>query len=76
MRPSKRSLPTYNANPAQIALAWLLRHEDVIVIPKSSRPEHIRDNRAALDIALTDQDLKELDHAFPPPDRKTPLETS
>ena len=72
----KKIASKYNGTPAQIALAWLLRHEDVIVIPKSSRPEHIRDNRAALDIALTDQDLKELDQAFPPPDRKTPLETS
>ncbi len=72
----KKIASKYNATPAQIALAWLLRHQDVIVIPKSSKPEHIRDNRAALDITLTDQDLKELDQAFPPPDRKTPLETS
>jgi diketogulonate reductase-like aldo/keto reductase len=66
----------HNATAAQISLAWLLRHPDVIVIPKASKPEHIRENRAALDIALTAQDLKELDQAFPPPDRKTPLETS
>lgn len=72
----KKIASNHNATPAQIALASLLRHQDVIVIPKSSSPEHIRDNRAALDITLTDQDLKELDQAFPPPDRKTPLETS
>jgi len=64
----------HNATPAQIALAWLLRHPDLVVIPKSSKPEHIRDNRAALDIELSDSDLKELDIAFPPPHRKVPLE--
>lgn len=72
----KQIAANYNATPTQIALAWLLREREVIAIPKASRPEHIRDNRAALDIALTAQDLKDLDQAFPPPDRKTPLETS
>ncbi len=64
----------HNATPAQIALAWLLRQPDMIVIPKASKPQHIRENRAALDLELTDRDVKELDHAFPPPKRKTPLE--
>lgn len=64
----------HNATPAQVCLAWLLREPDVIVIPKASQPEHIRENRAAHDIQLTDQDLDELDQAFPPPDRKIPLE--
>ena len=64
----------HGATPGQIELAWLLRHPDVVVIPKAGRPEHIRENRAALDIKLTDQDLKELDDAFPPPTRKIPLE--
>jgi diketogulonate reductase-like aldo/keto reductase len=64
----------HDATPAQIALAWLLRQPDVVVIPKASQPQHIRENRAALDIKLTDRDLEELDQAFPPPDRKTPLE--
>jgi diketogulonate reductase-like aldo/keto reductase len=39
------------------------------VIPKASKPEHIRDNRTALDIELTDGDLRELDQAFPPPNK-------
>jgi len=38
------------------------------------QPEHIRENRAALDIELTDDDLEELDQAFPPPKRKIALE--
>jgi len=70
----KQVAARHNTTAAQIALAWLLRHPDLVVIPKASKPEHIRDNRAAHDIELTDQDLKELDQAFPPPDRKIPLE--
>lgn len=66
----------HNATPSQIALAWIFRHPDLIVIPKSSSPEHIRENRAALDIKLTAREVEELDQAFPPPQRKIPLETS
>ena len=61
------------ATPAQIALAWLLREEGTIVIPKASRPEHVRENRGALDIALTEEDLTALDRAFPPPKGKSSL---
>ena len=64
----------HNATPAQIALAWVLHNLDTIAIPKASRSEHIRENRAALDIELTPEDLAKLDQSFPPPDRKTPLE--
>lgn len=55
------------ATPAQIALAWLLRRKSTIVIPKASRPEHVRENRGALDVQLTTEDLAALDRAFPPP---------
>ena len=64
----------HNATPPQIALAWLLHNPDVVAIPKASRPEHIRENRAALDIQLSESDLGELNKAFPPPKRKIPLE--
>lgn len=62
------------ATPAQIALAWLLRQDGVIVIPKASRPGHVRENRGSLDIALTDEDLAALDRAFPPPKGRSSLD--
>lgn len=62
-----------NATPAQIALAWLLRQEGTIVIPKATRPEHVRENRGALDIHLTEEELAGLDRTFLPPKRRTPL---
>ena len=63
----------YEATPAQVALAWLLRQDGLIVIPKASRAEHVRENRGALDIVLDTDDIAALDRAFPPPERRTPL---
>jgi diketogulonate reductase-like aldo/keto reductase len=60
--------------PSQIALAWVLRQPGVMAIPKAGRAEHVRENRAALDVTLTPEDVAELDTAFPPPKRKRPLE--
>ena len=59
--------------PAQVALAWLLHQEGVVAIPKAARPDHVRENRAALDLELTPEELGELDRAFPPPTGPQPL---
>lgn len=64
----------HNASAAQIALAWVLAQPGVIATPKAVQPEHMRQNVAALDIALSADDLADLDRAFPPPGRKSPLE--
>ena len=63
----------HGTTAAAIALAWTLRHPDVIAIPKSADPDRLRANRAALDVALGPDDLAELDRAFPPPRTKRPL---
>ena len=61
------------ASPAQVALAWLLRQGDMIVIPQSSNATHVRANRAATDVELDNMTLAALDAAFPPPTGATPL---
>jgi diketogulonate reductase-like aldo/keto reductase len=61
------------ATPAQVALAWLLRRDGMIVIPKAGNKEHVRENAGALDLQLTDQDLADLDKTFPPPKGRTAL---
>jgi diketogulonate reductase-like aldo/keto reductase len=63
----------HDATAYQVALAWVLRHPHVIAIPKAADVTHVRENRAAMDIALTPQDLSDIDAAFPPPTRKTSL---
>ena len=64
----------HGATPAQVALAWVLRQDKVIAIPKAATPAHVEENRGALDLRLTREDLGELDRAFPTPDRPVPLE--
>lgn len=64
-----------DATPAQVALAWLLRMDGMIAIPKAGTVAHVRENSAASDLKLDDEDLAELDRAFPPPRQKMPLET-
>lgn len=62
------------ASPEQVALAWVLRRDEVMAIPKAGTVEHVRANRAALDLVLDDAALARLDVAFRPPRRKQPLE--
>lgn len=63
----------HRATPAQVALAWLLRQEGMIVIPKATEAAHVRENRLALDLALDETDLATLDRSFPPPKGRTAL---
>jgi diketogulonate reductase-like aldo/keto reductase len=65
----------YGMTPAQAALAWLLANDDVIVIPKTSRRERLKENLGALEIRLTAAQLAELDRLFPKPSGPRPLET-
>jgi diketogulonate reductase-like aldo/keto reductase len=69
----KKMAARLGASPARIALAWLLRRPDVVVIPKAASEAHVRDNHAALTLELGAADLADLERAFPPPQRATPL---
>lgn len=71
----KKVASRHDATPSQVALAWVLRHDEVIAIPKAGKPKHVQENHDALELRLSKQDLSELDDAFPPPTKKVPLET-
>jgi diketogulonate reductase-like aldo/keto reductase len=64
----------HHATPAQVALAWLMRHDDVIAIPKATQLAHVDEDLAALDLLLTHDDFTALDRAFPPPSHAEPLD--
>jgi diketogulonate reductase-like aldo/keto reductase len=63
----------HNATPAQIGLAWLLRQDGVVAIPKAANVARVRENQAALELHLTREDLAALDGAFPAPTEAIPL---
>ena len=50
----------YRKSPAQILIRWCLQH-DLVVIPKSTRPERIRENAAVFDFEIAPQDMAALD---------------
>ncbi len=62
-----------DATPAQLALAWLLTRDGILPIPKAGSVSHVRDNRAALDLTLSEAELRRLDDLFPPPRAPEPL---
>ena len=61
------------ATAAQLALAWLAAQPGVIAIPKAVRERHLRENLAAADLVLSDNERAAIDKIFPPPSRKTAL---
>jgi diketogulonate reductase-like aldo/keto reductase len=55
----------HNVSAHQVALAFLLRHQQMFVIPKTTKAPHIEDNAAAAVLQLTPEDNALLDAAFP-----------
>jgi len=51
--------------PGQIALAWLLAQKPWIVpIPGTTKLDHLKENLGALEVNLTNNDLKEIENGF------------
>jgi diketogulonate reductase-like aldo/keto reductase len=65
-----------DVSPATVALAWVLRQDQVIAIPKSAKKSRVKEFRDALDLALNVYELQGLDKAFPAPRKRTPLAMS
>jgi diketogulonate reductase-like aldo/keto reductase len=57
----------HGCSAAAAALAWVIRSGQVIAIPESGSPAHVKENAVALSVALTPQDLQTLNGAFPGP---------
>ena len=58
---------THDCSAAAVALAWVIRSGNVIAIPESGSPAHVRENAAALTVALTPGDLQALNAAYSGP---------
>jgi diketogulonate reductase-like aldo/keto reductase len=66
----------HDASVEQVALAWCVRNEGFMTIPKSSNLKHLESNAEAAELVLTRQELAMLDAAFAPPEGPVELETS
>ncbi|WP_318376821.1 aldo/keto reductase [Enterobacter sp.] len=64
----------HQATPAQVLLAWAIREQGVMAIPKASSVDHVKENAAALALNLSAEAIALLDKTFPAPGRKTPLD--
>jgi aryl-alcohol dehydrogenase-like predicted oxidoreductase len=52
--------------PAQLALAWVLSQgEDIVPIPGTKRRTRLEENVGAVDIELSDDELREIADALP-----------
>ena len=63
----------HEVTPAQVALAWVLRQQGIIAIPKAVKLEHVRQNAQAAALKLDAEDLQAIDRVFCAPKRKHPL---
>ena len=64
----------HNATAAQVALAWVLRQDNICAIPRAGTPQHVDEDAAALEVVLDQADFVALDAEFPPPLHAQPLE--
>lgn len=51
---------THEKTPRQVAIRWLLQQPFVSTIPRSSNPDHVRENFDVFDFDLTDEEMRRL----------------
>ena len=58
---------THGCSAAAVALSWVIRSGNVIAIPESGAPAHVKENAVALSLTLTPEELAALNAAYPGP---------
>ena len=71
----KELAANHQATIYQIMLAWVIRDQHTLAIPKAASPVHARENVEALNISFSTDELEALAKAFPKPQTKEPLAT-
>ncbi|OXS76762.1 aldo/keto reductase [Domibacillus enclensis] len=64
----------HQAEPLQVALAWSIRSNHVIAIPKAGKEKHVTANAQASALLLNTDELNQLDTVFSPPAQRMPLD--
>ncbi|MCC5895535.1 MAG: aldo/keto reductase [Alkalibacterium sp.] len=63
----------HNISVIQLLLAFVTQYEQMIAIPKAGSKDHVIQNRQALNIELTNDEMAMLNEAFPAPEKRIPL---
>lgn len=50
----------YGYSQLQIALAWVINHDNIIAIPRTSSISHLKENAMAADVLLTEEEIESL----------------
>jgi diketogulonate reductase-like aldo/keto reductase len=66
----------HRCSAAAVALAWVIRDGNVIAIPESGVPAHVKENAVALSLTLMPQEIQILDTAYRDPPAPTSRPTS
>ena len=69
----KKIADAHDISIIQLLLAFVMQQDNVIAIPKASSEEHVQLNADVLDVTLSEEELNQLDAAFPVPDHRVPL---
>jgi len=56
-----RLAAAHQARPAQVALAWVVHHPNVVAIPGASSVAQVESNAEAADLELSNEEVAELD---------------
>jgi aryl-alcohol dehydrogenase-like predicted oxidoreductase len=54
-----------HVTPSQVALAWLLAQPGVVPIPGTKHRKYLEENAGALNVRLSESDLRRIDQSFP-----------
>ena len=57
---------SYDRSPAQVALNWLARQENVLPIPGAKNAQQAQDNARSIDFEISDEEAEQLDIATRP----------
>lgn len=63
----------HNRTPKQVALNFLTRHPSIFTIPKTTRPERVKENSGGVGWQLIEDEVNVIDREFPVPSPGTPL---
>lgn len=56
----KQIADKHGITPAQVSLAWILSDKNRVAIPKTANPDHLQGNLDALEVQLSDDELKKI----------------